>query len=91
VKHDHFRWLTGEELLGGYESSPGKNRMFCSQCGSHLVAMLAGRDYLMLRVASLDEDPKAIPKLRIWSSHEVPWLHYGNDLPAYSESESDNG
>ena len=77
VKHTHFRWLKGEALLKGYESSPGKTRYFCSNCGTHLVACRDGRDYLMLRVATLDDDPHAIPEFQIWASHEVPWLRYG--------------
>ncbi|MCK9396122.1 MAG: GFA family protein [Methylobacter sp.] len=31
---EHFRWLKGEEKLSSFESSPGKQRYFCSMCGS---------------------------------------------------------
>ena len=56
VKHDHFRWIKGEELLTSYESSPGKKRFFCTRCGTHLVAQRYGKDYFVLRVATLDSD-----------------------------------
>jgi len=85
VKHVHFRWLKGAERLKSYESSPGKLRYFCGNCGSQLVAQVAGCDYLVLRIATLDEDPGEIPQLQIWASHEVPWLRYGTDVIAYEE------
>ena len=83
VKKDHFRWLKGSELLTGYESSPGKTRYFCSRCGSHLIAEQKDRDYWILRVATLDEDPGTVPQLQIWACDEVPWLRYGPAVVAY--------
>ncbi len=91
VRREHFRWLSGEELLAGFESSPGKTRMFCSRCGTHLVARRDGRDAWVLRVATLDEDPGAKPTFRIWASHEVPWLDYASAIPAYPEWEPGHG
>jgi len=85
VKREHFRWLSGEGLLRGYESSPGKVRYFCSHCGSQLIADKQGSPYLVLRAATLDEDPGQKAAFTIWSSHQVPWLAYGDDLPAYEE------
>jgi hypothetical protein len=38
VMREHFRWLEGEDKLSFFESSPGKQRYFCSVCGSHLIA-----------------------------------------------------
>jgi len=35
VLREHFRWLKGKEKLSSFESSPGKQRYFCSECGSH--------------------------------------------------------
>ena len=85
VKHAHFRWLTGEDLLKYYESSPGKRRYFCSQCGTQLVAQRDGREALILRMATLDDDPGVQPQYQIWASHAVPWLHYGAEVAAYAE------
>ena len=42
VPRDRFRWTKGESLLRGFESSPGKQRYFWTQCGSHIVAERAG-------------------------------------------------
>jgi ADP-ribosyl-[dinitrogen reductase] hydrolase len=88
VKPEHFKWITGEDKLASFESSPGKNRYFCSLCGSHLVAIKDGAPYYVLRVASLDDDPLQKPSYRIWKSHEVDWLDYQPTIPEYNEWES---
>jgi hypothetical protein len=45
VPRDRFRWTRGEGLLRGYESSPGKTRYFCTQCGSQIVAEREGKGH----------------------------------------------
>ncbi|KPA87939.1 MULTISPECIES: GFA family protein [Pseudomonas] len=76
VKREHFRWKTGRDALTAYESSPGKLRHFCSRCGSHLMAERLNMPVVIVRVATLDEDPGVIPEQHIWVSHDVPWLRY---------------
>jgi ADP-ribosyl-[dinitrogen reductase] hydrolase len=83
VRREHFRWLKGVDRLTAYESSPGKRRYFCSRCGTQLIAEREGLDAIVLRVATLDEDPGRVPEFRIWASDEVPWLAYGPDIVAY--------
>lgn len=86
VELDDFAWIKGDELLTFYNSSPGKYRYFCSNCGTQLIKKIDGRNQLILRVATLDEDPQQIPIAKIWASHQVPWLHYGDDIPEYAEA-----
>lgn len=85
VKHSHFKWLQGQDMLKSYESSPGKLRYFCSNCGSQLVAQYANKDELILRVATLDDDPLQTPAKHIFKSHEVNWLEYGPQITGYAE------
>ncbi|MBM3116932.1 GFA family protein [Jeongeupia naejangsanensis] len=87
VLHAHFRWLKGVELLKHYESSPGKKRYFCGHCGSHLVAQKESKAHLVLRIATLDDDPGQRPSHRIWASHAVPWLEYEADIKSHAEWE----
>jgi ADP-ribosyl-[dinitrogen reductase] hydrolase len=82
---EHFRWTAGAENLQTYESSPGKLRRFCSKCGTHLVAERAAQPHVILRVATLDDNPELRPTLHIWTSHDVPWLVDDGDLPRYPE------
>ena len=83
VRKEHIKWLKGENRLSAFESSPGKRRCFCSNCGTHLVAEIDGVEHVMLRVATLDDDPGQKPRVLIWQSDEVPWLAYGPDIPAF--------
>ncbi|OUR73645.1 aldehyde-activating protein [Methylophaga sp. 41_12_T18] len=85
VEHDHFRWLDGEDNLSSYESSAGKHRYFCKTCGSQLISIKEDAPLLILRVATLDDDPGVQPEFRIWKSHEVSWLNYSADIPEYDE------
>lgn len=84
VMREHFRWTRGEDRLSRYESSPGKLRWFCSGCGSQLIAERPAQAHVIVRVATLDQDPGVRPAQHIWVSHDRPWLSQ-DDLPAYSE------
>lgn len=85
VYREHFRWTAGEDRLSSFESSPGKRRWFCSVCGSHLVDERDAQPHVILRVATLDDDPGARPAVHIWRSHDRFWLAYDEDLPSYAE------
>jgi hypothetical protein len=83
VNRDRFRWVEGEDKLSAYESSPGKHRYFCSVCGSHLVASRAIHPHVVLRVATLDEDPGMTPQGHFWTDRDVSWLQDGGDILSY--------
>ena len=74
IPRERFRWLSGENMLTAFESSPGKFRRFCSVCGSHILSEHPERRYVMLRVATLDDDPGVRPAEHIWMSEAAPWL-----------------
>lgn len=84
VMREHFRWIAGESELTSFESSPGKLRHFCSRCGSHLMAERSANPHVVLRVATLDEDPGMRPIQHIWTSHRADWLSY-EGLVAHEE------
>ena len=54
VPREKFRWVRGRELLGAFESSPGKFRRFCTRCGSHLMAERTAQPVVLLRLGCLD-------------------------------------
>ncbi|MDN3525603.1 GFA family protein [Halomonas sabkhae] len=85
VERPHFRWTSGEDGLSCYASSPGKRRWFCSACGTHLMAERTGQPHVILRVATLDEDPGERPVQHIWRSHDLPWLTFDDSQPSYDE------
>jgi hypothetical protein len=85
VDRAEFRWRSGQAVVGAFESSPGKLRHFCTRCGTHLVAEWVAQPQVIVRVATLDEDPGTRPKAHIWTSHRVPWLDAGDGLAAFAE------
>jgi hypothetical protein len=85
VARENFCWLTGEDKLTAYHSSPGKRRFFCSICGSQMVAIRDGSSNVILRAATLDDDPGLRPQRHIWCSQAVPWLVDDGAIPSYAE------
>ncbi len=74
AKRADFRWTRGDEKRRAYPSSPGKNRWFCSECGSHLMAEWEGQDEVILRIGCIDTGlEEARPVGHIWVSHQPPW------------------
>jgi ADP-ribosyl-[dinitrogen reductase] hydrolase len=87
---EHFRWLSGEEKVARFESSPGKFRCFCSLCGSHLIADRPAQPHVIVRVATLDEDPGKRPQQHIWTECDKAWLST-DGIPAYPQWQPGRG
>lgn len=86
VRRDDFRVTAGEELLRGYESSPGKRRHFCGRCGAKLYATAAAAPGIVrIRLGSLDDDPGVRPRAHIWTSLRAPWQELTGDLPRFEK------
>ena len=85
VPRERFRWVRGEDLLRGFESSPGKTRDFCSQCGSHIVAAREGKKTILLRMGCLDTPITDRPKMHIWRSDAASWFDPKDSLPEWPE------
>jgi ADP-ribosyl-[dinitrogen reductase] hydrolase len=91
VPRENFRWLQGEDKTRIFESSPGKNRHFCSVCGSQLIAEHPGESNVLLRVALLDDDPGARPVEHIFRGQQVPWCDWESDAIARYEEWGPSG
>ena len=85
VQRERFRWLRGESQLRAFESSPGKNRWFCTNCGTHLIAERPTQPHVILRVATLDDDPGRRAVMHIWTSHDAAWLTDEPGVKAWPE------
>ena len=81
-----FRWLAGEPHVRHHESSPGKLRHFCGLCGSHLMAQGVDQPQVIVRVATLDDDPGVRPVAHIWMAEDVPWLAHGSELAMFQQA-----
>ncbi len=80
-----FRWTAGETLLKSYESSPGKLRWFCSECGSQIIAERRGHATVMLRLGCLDTPVEVENQRHIWRSDAASWYDPARLLPELPE------
>jgi hypothetical protein len=86
VDRADFRLLTGADSLREYESSPGKFRAFCGNCGSPIYAYISTTaDLLRLRLGSLDTPFSKQPKAHTWVSDKAPWEPLVDGLPQFPE------
>jgi hypothetical protein len=82
-----FRLVRGEELLKVHESSPGKQRLFCSACGSPIFSRRQSLPGLVRIRAGLINEP--INSGLAWHIHMASrcnWWPIADDgLPRYEE------
>lgn len=83
VLREAFRWTRGDAERRGYESSPGKQRWFCSRCGTHLASERPEAPFLMLSLATLDTEPGFGPSAHIWVCDKASWFDPDPRLPAH--------
>ena len=85
VPRDCFSWVLGEDQLSGFESSPGKTRYFCKNCGSQLIASREDADYVLLRGGSIDTELAEKPQAHFWCSDGANWYDPRDKLPILPE------
>ena len=84
VRRDAFRFLAGRSSVREYESSPGKFRAFCGQCGSPVYSRRDSEPELRrIRLGTLDSDPERRPLAHVWTGSKAPWYEIRDGLPQY--------
>lgn len=86
VAEGAFQLLAGEELLQRYESSPGKQRVFCRQCGSPLFSrheLIPG--VLRIRAGLLEGELQTRPAAHFFVASKANWWTLDDELPRYAE------
>ncbi|RYE51967.1 MAG: GFA family protein [Rhizobiaceae bacterium] len=87
VKADDVSFDSGEELLQHYESSPGKERAFCRQCGSPVYSRrTAMPEMLRLRAGLIDQDIPVTLARHAFVTDKANWWTIHDDLPQYPEA-----
>ncbi|RJG06103.1 GFA family protein [Noviherbaspirillum cavernae] len=80
----HFRWTRGESQVRSYESSAGRQRLFCSNCGTSLASAHDGRIGEVV-IGTLDDDPGARPSEHIFVASKASWYDISDDLPQHPQ------
>jgi hypothetical protein len=84
VAVENFRVLRGAERLKSYESSPGKERLFCAECGSPVISRAAkAPGVVRLRAGLLAEPVQARPEFHFHTSSKASWWPITDALPQH--------
>ena len=76
------RWLSGEQSVARYESSPGFYRCFCARCGSPVPGDPYKR-WTFVPLGNLDGDPGARAEFHMFAASKAPWWEISDRLPAF--------
>lgn len=84
VSAQDFELLAGAELLKAFESSPGKQRVFCSHCGSPIYSSKDTLpDVLRIRAGLINEPLSVRPVAHFHVASKANWWSLDDDLPQY--------
>jgi len=80
-----FRWITGEDNLTEYASSPGGKRSFCKTCGSAGPMLATEMNMVIAPAGNLDGDPGTRPQMHIFTGSSAPGYQITDALPQHEE------
>ena len=91
VEAENFRLLAGAPKA--FESSPGKERLFCGDCGSPILSRTtAVPGMVRVRAGLIAEPVEAKAVFHFHVASKASWLPIEDDLPRYpAERPSDAG
>ena len=79
-------FISGEDLLQHYESSPGKVRAFCKVCGSPIFSKRASLPGVVrIRAGLISEPVAARLDFHAYVASKASWWELHDGLPAYAE------
>ncbi len=82
VLETDLEFVSGEELLSAWESSPAVWRFFASCCGSPIYKRNdAAPEVLGFRLGTLDTDPGKAVAMHFMVGSKVPWMEICDSLP----------
>jgi hypothetical protein len=72
VRGNGFRWLSGEDKVATFESSPGNVRGHCRTCGC-VAPIRTTHGWIRVPGGALDEDPGRVPDIAIFERSKAEW------------------
>ena len=86
MERKNFTLSDPSGVLREFESSPGKFRAFCSNCGSPLYAYLTrSQELVRVRLGTLDTPFTKHAKAHTFVSDKATWEVIHGDLPQFDE------
>ena len=82
VRAEDFRLVAGQPKA--YQSSPGKERLFCGDCGAPIISRTAAVPGMVrVRAGLLAEPVETKAVLHFHVSSKASWLPIADDLPQH--------
>jgi len=89
VAAEKFVLDCGEEMLSGYQSTPGQTKYFCKNCGSPIVSKHVARpDQVRVRLGTIESEITERPGAHIFVTSKANWEDICGDLPQHDEYET---
>ena len=84
IDADKFVFISGENEMTGYESTPGQTKYFCKHCGSPIISKSdSNPDKVRVRLGVIESDITERPEAHIFSTSKANWDRICDDLPQY--------
>ena len=86
VARDNFKLTDTRGFLREFESSTGKFRAFCTNCGSPIYAYLVkSRQSIRIRLGTLDSTFSKLAKAHTFVGDKASWEEIGEHIPQFEE------
>ena len=88
VEAGGFKFISGEDELTAYESSPGQTKYFCRNCGSPIMSKNdSSPNTVRVRLGVIESDITERPVAHIFATSKANWEEIAGDLPQYEAYE----
>jgi hypothetical protein len=88
VELNGFYFISGENKLTGYESTPGETKYFCRYCGSPIISKSTSNPgKVRVRLGTIESDIMEKPFAHIFVSSKANWDDISDTLPQYESYE----
>jgi len=88
VDSNDFKFISGENELTGYESTPGLTKYFCKYCGSPIISKNQSiPDKVRVRLGTIESDIIERPTAHIFATSKANWEKIEGNLPQYESYE----
>ena len=85
---DKFTIISGEDVLTGYEATPGQTKYFCKFCGSPIISKnIAHPNVVRVRLGTIESAISERPLAHIFVTSKANWEEITGDLPQYASYE----
>jgi hypothetical protein len=83
IEYGKIAFTKGRELLKAAGDPEGSHDLFCSQCGSTLMAVFTERQFTHVQMGTLVDAPSVRPRHHIFVGSRAPWDQITDGLPQY--------